>query len=156
MHICRNCFPHFSVILVSIEDRSSSHKYAKVLCDMRKFSIQSCVHIDFTTFSHQWLLLSFVQRILSCDKFKHATDISTTNTNRSIACLLSNSLLRLFLFCFINVNLRTVHTQHKTVTGLWERVNWGVWYASGVHPHCCSHLAVLSTSPLTLETTSER
>ena len=78
---------------------SSSHKYIKVDCDMRKFSNQSCrVNVDFMTCSHQWLLLSFVQIILSGDTLKKVTE---NNINRSIVCLLTNACLRLLLSSFI-------------------------------------------------------
>ena len=88
-----------------MEDRSLSHKYMKVCCDMRKFSSQSCgVNVDFTTCSHHWLLLSFVQIILSGDRLQQVTDIKTTNINRSIACLLTNACLRLLLSSFISIS----------------------------------------------------
>ena len=68
-----------------------------VLCDMRKFSSQSRdVNIDLTTCSHQWLLLSFVQIILSGDRLQQVTHINTiTNIHPSIARLLTNACLRL-------------------------------------------------------------
>ena len=95
-----------SVLDFSMEDRSSSHKYMKVHWDMRKFFSQSCgVNVDFTTCSHQWLLLSFIQSILSGDRLQQVTNINTKNINCSIACLLTNAHLRRLLFSFIRFNL---------------------------------------------------
>ena len=94
------------LISVSLLDRSSLYRYVKVHCDMRKFSSHSCgANVDFTTFSHQWLLLSFVQIILSGDRLQQVTDINTTSINHSIACLLTNACLRLLLSSFFCSNL---------------------------------------------------
>ena len=108
-----------TVSFFSMEDRSSSHKYTKVLCDIRKFSSQSVgVNVHFTMCSHKWLLLSFVQIILSGDRLPHVIDINITNIKRSIACLLTNSLLCLSLLCFISVNLLTALCLLFKKTGL--------------------------------------
>ena len=83
--------------------RSFSHRYRKVSWDIRKFSSQSRgVNVEFTTCSHQWLLLSFAHSVLTGGQRKlEATTANTSiNTKRSWDCLLAKALLRLML-CFI-------------------------------------------------------